>query len=287
MKVYITGSIKINSRLRKWFFVQNIKSLALVSELFSWHFNIVGKYAADCKNYILEIWPDAVITSDNDSFYYQVVRGQIDLLGHLPKDAILFFLQEDHWFICPHRQLFFYLLEEFAASQAEVLRITHLTEFWKNPGIFSSLKKNQLFTEYVIDSAGHGRLCQINVSGYVTSLPGIFKKSFIEDLLENNKPLIERAKGSIGFELFGERAKAFLQKRSFIQMVPSFHVLREVFLVNEHERSMDVRRALLMIKARDAQEKPIRRWRMTINALASPRSLLGNIKRTFMGKRLS
>lgn len=281
MKVPVVGSIKIDSYLRKRLFILNLEALKTVSGLFSWNFNMVGKYAPDCALEIKKRYPGAVVTHDNASSYYQVVKSQVD--SYQDPDTVLFFLQEDHWLVCPHKNLFLYLLREFAGSKAQVLRMTHLTEFWEKARAFKVISENELHKEYLMDTAGYQELLGIDPLGYITSLPGIFKKSFVSELLENNKSLIDKARHSVHFELYGQKAREFLAKRSFITMAPTFHVLREVFLINQEERAMDAKKALAIITLRDGVEKPIAYWRKAIRMLAVPRVLAGNIKRLMQG----
>ena len=278
MKIPIVGSIKIDSPLRKRFFVQNLESLKTVSDLFVWNFNIVGRYGYDCEREIKKRYEQAVITSDNTSSYYQVVKAQLSLPDTGDKDQILFFLQEDHWFVCPHKNLFLYLLDEFRKSSATVLRITHLAEFWRKESAFKVLAENRLYKEYEMNSEGYRNLLHIDPAGYVTSLPGIFKKGTANDFLEHNKELLSKQKGSVNFELYGKKAEEFLQNKNLITLAPTFHVLREVFLVNEYDRSMDAKTALAIINTRDNPEKKIGAGRKMVNLLASPRSLAGRLK---------
>ena len=77
MKIYIVGSVKIDSWLRKILFINSIKSLDSVSSLFYWNFNIVGKYAKSCHKEVLKHYKDALVTNNNDSTYYEIVKEQI------------------------------------------------------------------------------------------------------------------------------------------------------------------------------------------------------------------
>lgn len=281
MKIYIIGSIKINSWLRKIFFIRNIQSLESVSSLFSWNFNIVGKY----KNYIckeiLKRNKEAVITFDDKSSYYEIVKKQISFVNEKENNPLLFFLLEDHWFVCPHKNLFFYLLEEFQNSKADVLRITHLTEFWERENTYNLIVDKPLYKEYLIDSIALKNLWQKYPGAYITSLPGIFKKAFALELLENNKSILNSRKPR-GFELYGEKAEEFLNKRSFITMAPNFHVLREIFCVNQDERAIDAKKALKIIKLRDTPDSDIKSWRRIVGLIMAPRILVGRIKRKIM-----
>jgi len=275
MKIYIVGSVKINSWLRKIFFINSLESLNSVSSLFYWNFNIVGKYAAPIRKEISKRYNQAVVTSNDASSYYEVVKKQISSVNE--KD-LLFFFMEDHWFVCPHKNVFFYLLEEFKNSKADVLRITHLFEIWQRENAYKVVASKSLFKEYFIDSNVLKNLWHKYPGAYIISLPGIFKKEFAVELLENNKSLLKSKKPG-GFELYGKKAEEFLAKRSFITMVPTVHVLREVFLINQDERAIDVKKALKIITLRDTPDLAIKLWRRVIRLIMAPRTLLGRIKR--------
>ena len=277
MKVYIMGSIKIDSWFRKKLLIRHLISLAPVSSLFLWNFNVVGKYRDDIKKEIIKRYKEAIITTDNESSYYDVVYKQMALLPQDPKTPV-YFLLEDHWFVCPHKNLFFYLLEEFYHSTADVLRITHLFELWHRESAYKVVASKPLYKEYLMDASVLKNLWHQEPGAYITSLPGIFKKEFALELLENNKSLLQSKKPG-GFELYGQKAEEFLAKRSFITMVPMFHVLREVFWINQDERAMDIKKALKIITLRDTPEASIKPWRKIARLVMAPRTLLGRIKR--------
>ncbi|MBI1866271.1 MAG: hypothetical protein HY005_01275 [Candidatus Staskawiczbacteria bacterium] len=279
MKIYIIGSIKINSWHRKIIFINGLRSLNSVSSLFYWNFNIVGKYAKSCRKEILKHYNDALITNNNNSTYYEIVKEQVSRIDKSRNNPLLFFFMEDHWFVCPHKNLFFYLLEEFYNSKSDVLRITHLREFWRREHEYTLMANKPLYKEYLTDSSALKNLWRNYPGGYIVSLPGIFKKEFAVELLENNKSLLNSKKPG-GFELYGKKAEEFLAKRSFITMVPTVHVLREVFWINQDERAIDVKKALKIITLRDTPDSAIKLWRRIIRLIMAPRTLLGRIKRS-------
>lgn len=284
MKLFIVGSIKIDSYWRKKVFLQNLSSLEPVSDLLFWNFNVVGKYKEVIRQEVLKRYEDAVITGDDESFYYEIVKKQISQINETGNNSLLFFLMEDHWFVCPHKSLFFYLLEEFKNSKADVLRATHLIEFWERENAYSLIASKLLYKEYLIDHNALKNLLQKHPGAYITSLPGIFKKEFALDLLENNKSILNSKKPN-GFELYGKKAEEFLNKRSFITLAPNFHVLREVFRISHDERAIDERKALKIIKIRDCAEPNIGFWRKTIFLLLHPRMFGGKIKRRLLLKK--
>ncbi len=274
MKIYVVGSVKIDSRLRKEYFYKNLDSLKTLGDVFSWNFNIVGRHAKFCSDQVKK-YSNVSITNDNDSSYYEIVTKQI---SSLPPDSMLFFFLEDFWFVCPHKNLFFYLLEEFYNSKADVLRTGHLAELWERENAYNVIVDKPLYKEYSIDFSGLKGLWQKYPNAYVTSMPGIFKKEFTLEIFENNKSLLNSKKPG-GFELYGKKAEEFLAKRGFITMVPTFHVFREVFPINQDVRAMDVRKALKIIKLRDAQDPAIKSWRRVVRLIMAPRTLAGRIKR--------
>ena len=275
-KVYITGSIKIDSWWRKKLLINHLISLTPVHSLFLWNFNVVGKYGRDAQKEIIKRYPGATISADNESSYYDVIKKQIDSLPEDPK-TLTYFLLEDHWFVCPHKNLFFYLLEEFYNSKADVLRVTHLIEIWEHEDVYTVTNQKPLYKEYLMDSKILKNLWHKYPGAYIISLPGILKKEFTLQLLENNKSLLQSGKPG-GFELYGKKAEEFLAKRSFITMVPTFHILREVFWINQDNRAMDARKALKIITLRDTPDPVIKPWRRIARLIMAPRVLAGRIK---------
>ncbi len=279
MKVYIIGSVKIDSWWRKKLFLNSLDSLETIRPLFSWNFNIVGKYSEFCKKEVMKRYQDAIIAHNNTSSYYDVVKKQISWVIERDSNPLLFFFMEDHWFICPHKNLFFYVLEEFKSSKADVLRITHLAELWARENVYKITTEKPLYKEYLMDSAVLKNVWQKHPGAYITTMPGIFKKDFTLEVLENNKSLLNSKKPG-GFELYGQKAEEFVAKRSFITMVPTFYVLREVFFINQDKRAMDITKALKIIKLRDTPDLIIKSWRRILRLIMAPRTLLGIIKRS-------
>lgn len=278
MKLFIVGSIKIDSYWKKTLFLKNLCSLEPISTFLFWNMNVVGKYNNDIRKEILKRYGASDITFDDASSYYEVVKKQISSIAQKDSNPLLFFLMEDHWFICPHKNLFLYLLEEFCNSKADILRITHLVEIWERENAYKLIVDKPLYKEYFIDPSVLKNLWLKYPGAYITSLPGIFKRGFALELLENNKSLLHSKKPG-GFELYGKKAEEFLMKRSFITMVPTCHILREVFWVNQDERAMDVRKAFKIIKLRDAPDPQIKPWRKIVRLFMAPRALAGRIKR--------
>lgn len=247
MKLSIVGSVKIDSRWRKKLFSYNLESLKPISSIISWRVNIVGKYADFSKNKILDFSKDAIVTNDNNSSYYQVIKKQIK---DSESDLILFW-QEDHLFICSNKNLFFYILQKFVDSKAEILTISHLTVSWGAKRLLPILRNEYLYKEYQIDKNSQKKVWDKNSSAYLTGIPAIYKKEIALEILEFNKPYLIDTKNPHEFELDPKKGSEFLKNRSFIEMIPEFHVFREVFRFYHDERSTTFKKALEIMKLRD------------------------------------
>lgn len=281
MKIYIVGSIKIDSKWRKKLFINNLTSLEPISSLIFWNFNIDGKYAEFSRREIMKRYNDVNITVDGESSYYQLIKAQISGVNAQYPESLLFFWQEDHWFICPHKDLFLYLLDKFQKSKAEKLTITHLVELWEHKRIHKLISDKPLYKEYLVSLDSQRRLWNQYPGSYLTTLPTIYKKGMANEILEMNKDILENSKKSKNFELHDKRAVLFLSKRNFIEMIPNFHVLREVFRFNQEQRAMNMKQALQMIRLREKQERLqyFGIWTKIINMILAPRLTGGIIKR--------
>jgi len=245
----IVGSIKINTNERKKLFLHNLDSLEPISSMLSWDFNIDGIYGEFCRSEITRRYSDAKINLDDTSSYYDIVIEQIDR-----NNDLLFFWQEDHWFICPKKEDFLYVLDKFQKSGAEKLTITHLVDLWRDKSIHQVLVDDPLYKEYLVNLNSQKKLWEKYPDSYLTTLPTIYKKNIAKEILELNKDILKDSKRSKGFELYKERAVKFLSKRSFIETIPTFHVLREVFKSTKDERAISMKEALQIIKLRGEQK---------------------------------
>lgn len=255
-------------------FVCNLMSLEPISSLLSWKVNIVGRYAEFAKKKLIDSYKDAVVTSNDDDSYYQIVKNQIE---NSESDIILFW-EEDNWFLCPEKNLFFHLLSEFENSQAELLTIGHMIGNWQRKFLLPAIKDNYLYKEYKVDSDSQKKVWEKYPDAFLTEITGIYKRNFAMQVLEFNKPYLVNAKNDYGYEIDRKKGEEFLKNRNFIDMVPTFQVFREVFWLNQEERSIDVRKALKIIKLRDAPPT-IKFWRRIIRLIMEPRVLAGRIKR--------
>jgi hypothetical protein len=246
MKLSVIGSVKINSRLRKKMFLCNLKSLSPISKILSWRLNIVGKYADFSKAELLRYYKNAIITNDDDSSYYQIMKDQIQ---NSQNDIVLFW-EEDNWFLCPCPSLFFYLLSEFKNSPAEILTVVHLITSWETKPLLPVVKETYLYTEYKVDKESQKNVWQKYPTAYLAGITAIHKKKMALDILEFNRSHLEKAKNDRYFELDRQKGERFLEKRSFIEMIPNFQVFREVFRFQPPERAISLRKAMQILKLR-------------------------------------
>lgn len=276
MKIYIIGSIKIDSKHRRRLFLSNLDSLKPISSLISWDFNIVGKYSEFCKSEINKRYNNVTISNDDETPLYNILKRQIANIQH--SDPLFFFWQEDHWFVCPHKNLFFYLLDKFQKSEAEILKVTHLVDSWERKHFHKLIINKKLYQEYLITLDSQTELLKNILESYLTTIPGIYKKSITLELLEANKLITSIAKQPGNFELHGQVAEEFLRKKSFIQMTPKFHVLREVCRFNQEKRAINMKDAFRIIRSRDNLQN-FSIWTKIINMILKPRITGGKIKR--------
>jgi hypothetical protein len=247
MKISIIGSIKIDSRHRKKLFVHSLQSLKPISSLLCWRLNIIGKYADFARKNILNSYGDSVITVDDATSNYELLKDQIQK----SESNIILFWQEDHWFLCPNKNLFLYLLQKFIESKAEILTISHLTISWEAKCLLPVVSDKYLYKEYLVNLTSQQEIWKRWPEAYLTGIPAIYKRNIAIEILEITKPLLENSNKPGGYELYGKKAREFLQKRSFIEMIPTFQVFREVFRFNKEERAIDMKKALQIIKLRD------------------------------------
>lgn len=246
IKLSIVGSIKIDSWQRKKIFVDSLVSLEPILPVLLWNINIVGKYADFSKKKILALQKDAIVACDDNSPYYEIIKKQIDQ----SQSNFIFFWQEDHWFVCPNKNLFLYLLQEFSQSKAEILTISHLVASWETGVFLPVINQNHIYKEYKIDLNSQKKLWEMQPNSYLTGIPAIYKKELAKEILEFNKPHLSFAKDPHEYELSREKGESFLQNRSYIEMIPNFHVFREVFRFYKNQRAITIKKALQILKLR-------------------------------------
>lgn len=227
--------------------MRDMQSLMPIFGILSMRVNIVGKYADLAKKELLSHCKDAIVTNDDDSSYYQITKKQIE---NSSEDIILFW-EEDSWFLCPCKELFFHLLSEFKKSSAEVLSVVHLLTSWETKPLLPIVKDTYFYKEYRIDKDSQKMVWEKHPAAYLAGIMAIYKKKLAMDILEFNKPYLENAKSDHQFELNRQKGEKFLEKRSFIEMVPKFHVFREVFRFQTVDRVISIRKAIQVLSLRD------------------------------------
>ena len=247
MKLSLIGSVKIDSRWRKKLFIYSLFSLGPILPLLSWRLNIVGKYASFAKKEIFNLDKNALITIDDDSSYYNIIKSQIQN----SESNLVFFWQEDHWFLCSNNNLFLYLLSEFQKSEAEVLTISHLMSSWEVKLSLPIVKNNYLYKEYRVDKDSQKKVWEMYPAAYSVGIPAIYKKGIALEILEFNKPYLINTKNPHEYELDRKKGEEFLQKRSFIEMIPTFHVFREIFRFQKVKRAINIKEAFQILKLRE------------------------------------
>lgn len=240
------GSVKINSIWRKKLFEYNLISLEPISSCVSWRFNVVGKYSNYVKDEITSNYKDSIITTDDATPYYQLIKDQIQ---NSNSDLVLFWL-EDHLFLCSNKNLFLYLLHKFNESNAEILTISHLLTSWKRKPILPVVTNKYLYKEYMVDVNSQKKLLAKYPNAYLTGIPAIYKRDIAMDMLEYNKCYLSDSKHPGEYELYGDKSLDFLRERPFIEMIPTFHVFREVFWRRKHDRAISLFGALKILKLR-------------------------------------
>jgi hypothetical protein len=247
----VVGSIKIHSRFRRKLFMHNLVSLRPISSLLSWKLNIVGRYADFARREITKRYNHASITIDDNSSYYELVKIQISALGNQASEPFLFFWMEDHWFLCPNKNLFSYLLDEFEQSEAEILMVTHLVTSWQRKHVHELITDKPLYKEYLVDLSSQRELWKRWPRAYLTGVPAIYKKGIATEILEINRSILENSEKPGGYELHDEKAVEFLRRKSFIEMIPTFHVFREIFKkVSLGARGVNIDDALKILRLR-------------------------------------
>lgn len=218
------GTIKIDTPQRKIYFMRAIESLVPVRDLFSWKINIIGQHARPCHEILMPMFQEVEITNDDSASTYELQRAQMDSM--LYRGPVITW-QEDHLFICPHQLLFHYLLDEFRRSGAEVLTITHLITSWERKKLLPGRKRPFLYTTYFVNQQTQQSVWNIYPDAYISGSPAIYKWHLANDILEfKGRHMSQTTLPE--FELNAEEGKRFLQARSFEEIVPKFHVFREI-----------------------------------------------------------
>jgi hypothetical protein len=246
MLLDILGTIKIDSEERKQHLLHNLRSMEPILPLLRWRLNVVGRHAEFARAEIAKRCP-AEITIDDTTPTYHLQRAQMDAIC---RDASVFMWQEDHWFLCPHANLFLYLLERFWHYNMDVLTITHLTTSWTNKRWLPVIADNPFYTTYRVDAEAQERVWEKHPGGYLSGVPAIYRWRFADAVLEFKKDHMSKTTLP-EFELAPGIGREFLTRHSFTEIIPKFHVFREVFAVNRHPRSVSMDNALKWLELRE------------------------------------
>jgi hypothetical protein len=243
----IVGTIKIDDGNRREHFENNLRSLEPIAHLLEWRLNVAGRYGDSAQNAVEGRWPGSVVTTDDESPAYWIMRAQLDAL---PDDAVCWYWLEDHWFTCQHVSAFLELLEEFERSEAEVLTVSHLHSSWEQKAWLPVLSHSELHEVKRVDRENQERVWAHCPGAYAAGIPMICKKRFALDMLEHCRGDLEGSKKPAGFELPPHKAKPFLERRSWNEIIPTFHVCREVFRGTNNPRAMLWDEALKILEER-------------------------------------
>ncbi len=251
--LYVVGSILLNSRERIKHLRDNLKSMEPIKDVLQWDFNIDGKYASKAEELIKSVWPNANITSDGQSTYYKVIKGQLDRAEQsVGENGSAFFWLEDHWFVCTEPQRANELFQNFQNGKADVLTISHLKTSWERKSLLGAQNTTPSFIEYEVSNKTQPQVWEKYPKAYVTGLPCVYRIGFAQKLLEFNKVDTDSEKRPHGYELTPSKAKQFFEEHGgFIEWVARFHVFREVFKRNKHARALEYKDAKSLLKFRE------------------------------------
>lgn len=248
--INIVGTIKIDNTERRQMFAHNLESMRPIAHLLRWRLNIAGCHAVWARDMIASRWKDIEITFGDDLPTYHRQRRQMDLL---PPNSNVFLWQEDHWFLCPHPPLFLHLWEAYKRSGADVLTITHLTVSWGRKHLLPIVLNTDLFTLRHVDSETQRDVWAQYPGAFLTGVPAIYRWEFANDILEFRRDIMSKA-AIPNFELSAnaEEGPKFLRSRSFTELIPKFHVFREVAKGSgRHPASCDMDNAAVWLALRD------------------------------------
>lgn len=224
--ITIIGTIKIGN-WRDKYFLRSLKSVKPIAHLLSWQLNIAGERREEARDLVSGRWSDALITvDDNITCTYDLISTQI---ASLSDNALIYPWVEDVWFMCPHVNMFLYVLDRFTQSEAEVMSTSHLITVWEEGYLRTPLVENKFYSEYLIDLPSQEQIWESYPNSYwVISVPSLFKVGLFREVLKHQKECLSRSCKPGGLELQPDVAKQFLKERSFIRLVPHFHIFREV-----------------------------------------------------------
>jgi len=233
-KITVVGTIKTGD-YKSEYFPRSLKSVTPIAHLLSWRLNIAGGDREKSRNLVMKQWDDVLITTDNNkTCTYDLVSAQLE---SLPDDALVYPWIEDVWFVCPHIDLFLYVLDKFIQSRAEAMPVSHLISVWEEQHLRTPITSDRFYSESLIDLSGQEQVWKVFPKAYwIISIPSIFKAGLFREVLEYRKECLSQSYTPHGLELPSDVAREFLIDRSFIRLVPHFHVFREVIGLREPPR---------------------------------------------------
>lgn len=252
--ITVISTIRINE-YRKDYFAHSLTSISPIASLLSWRLNIAGEHRQWACDLIGERWDNTHVTlDDNETCSYDLF---VEQLAPLPDDALVYPWTEDTWFVCPYAPLFLHVLDRLIHSRAEVMPVSHLLTVWKENALRPAITATDFYLEYLVDLNSQERVWETLPDAYWTiSTMSIFKVALLRESIESNREVLLNSCRPHGFELPPDAARKFLAGRSFIRLVPLFHVFREAIgELSFPARCMDIPRALAMIKLRDEGDK--------------------------------
>jgi hypothetical protein len=243
----VVGTIKVDDGERWEHFENNLRSLWPIAHLLEWRLNVAGRWGDSARKAVEGRWPGAEITTDNESPAYAVMQAQLDAL---PDGVACFYWLEDHWFVCQHVAAFLDLLEEFEKGEAEVLTVSHLPSSWEQKAWLPVLSHSELRDVKCVNRGTQRYVWAHHPGAYAAGIPMVCKKRFASDMLEHCRGDLERSRKPASFELPPHKARPFLERRSWNEVIPAFHVCREVFRQTNNPRGMLWDEALKILKER-------------------------------------
>lgn len=249
----VVGTVKVASEERQSHVLHCLNSMEPMAHLIdSWYLNIAGKYRVWARDEILSRWDNVHITIEDTKPPYYLIQDQ--LIGTDP-DSLLFFWQEDHWFVCPHIAMWEYVLRVFQKSSANFLRASHMhTSWWRKGTVLTASVNHLLYREYIVDMEAHEQIWEMDPRASVVGCPGVFKRSLLDVVIECQQDLLKKYLSPIGFEVRFDTAHRFLDNFSYTVMVPEFHVFRHI-TQRETQRNIGAAIALAWIQLRDGGRK--------------------------------
>jgi len=226
--ITIIGTTKIDTKERLHHVFYNLWSLAPIHDMFTCRLNVAGQYGQQVTKLLSRVFGDDGITTYDDTLsIYDLLIQQLTGLG---ENDVVFLWQEDHWFICSHVGLFYAVFDQFLSNDVDVLAATHSIPNWERVlPYMTKLQRNVLYSTCLLDLAGQERVWRDHPGSFVTGIPEFYKVKFVRRLMDHQKDYMRTTPLPQPCELAPYRGCSFLQKHSFVKIVPHFHLFREVW----------------------------------------------------------